>query len=135
MERIALLTTIITFSVLIFSGTTLNLSQRIQTKLKSDESTSIKEFTDLMIKVYKILALVGVILYLTTLKLYENRVNLNIATLVLIGYIMKYFYVTSDDSDAYRMSGDFIEHPLSVVLDVFTNLGITIQSIIIIMQL
>lgn len=135
MDKLILLITITTFSIVILSGTTLNLSRIIQTKLKSDETTSNKDTLEGIGKTYKVLAWIGVIFYLTTLNLYENRVNFNIATLVLIGWIVKYFYVTSDDSDAYQMSGDFIEHPLSVTLDVLTNLGIAIQSILIFMQL
>lgn len=135
MEKIMLLATITTFSVLILSGTTLNLSQRIQTRLRSDKTTSNEDFFNAMIKSYKIIAWVGVIIYLTTLKLNETRVNFNVTTIVLIGCIVKYFYITSDDREAYLLNGEFVEHPLSVTLDVLTNLGIAIQSIVIFIQL
>lgn len=135
MDKLILLITITTFSIVILSGTTLNLSGIIQTKLKSDETTSNRDNLEGIMKTYKVLAWIGALQYLSILYLFGTRINFTVATIVLFGYILKYVCITSDSKKAHVLKDKFIEHPLSVTLDVLTNLGIAIQLILIFMQL
>ena len=134
MDKGIVILTIIMFSIKIFSGTTLSLSHGILTRIRSDEITPIKDLYKAMDKLYKLLAWIGLLLFLTVLITHKTQVLYDFSAVLVIGYIFKYIYVTRNSQEAYKTNGTYAEHPLSVVMDVSVNLGILLQSVLIMMR-
>lgn len=134
MDKMIVILTIIMFSIKILSGTTLSLSHGILTRTKSDETTSIRDLYKAIDKLYKLLALIGLLLFLSVLITHKTQVFFGFSAMLIIGYIYKYIYVTRNSQEAYKANGAYIEHPFSVVMDVSVNLGILLQLVLIMIQ-
>lgn len=134
MDKGIVISTIIMFSTKIFSGTTLNLSHRISTRMKSDATTSTKDLYRIIDKLYKLLAWIGLLLFISVLITHKTKVFFGFSAILIMGYIYKYIYVTRNSQEAYKTNGTYAEHPFSIVMDISVNLGILLQSILIMMQ-